>query len=154
MKGISYIISSCGKTVHHEENCITSYEDEFGDICKKYLPRPAMAHVLLDFPPLIDEHNKQHQNVLALEESWVTMSGFTRNLTTFTGMRCVDIQWWDRSIRTNANRLKPCNDGPGDFDTKQIVNFIVKPIKIGKLKYYRRVPRQGPMTDVDNGPLT
>jgi hypothetical protein len=35
---------------------------------EKELPRPTVAHMLYEFLPLIDEHNKSRQNALALEK--------------------------------------------------------------------------------------
>ncbi len=34
----------------------------------KDIPRPMFGDMLYDNPPLIDEHNKQHQNILNLEQ--------------------------------------------------------------------------------------
>ena len=119
---------------------------------EKELPRPAMAHNLFDLLPSIDEHNKQRQSVLALETTWLTKSGFSRNLITFTGMSCVDIQRWDRSMRF-GNVLGDCTDGKGDYDIKEMVNFIARPLKTGELNYDRKVDRQAARKD-DDGELT
>ena len=141
-KGIIYIVSSCGKTICHEKNCIAKYEDDYGLVREKELPYPAMAHTLFDFLPSIDEHSQQRQSVLALETMWATKSGFTRNLTTFTGMSCVDIQdiqYWDRTDRS-PHLLGRCTDGEGDYDIKEIVNFIARPLKTSQLNYDHKVP--------------
>ncbi len=57
-KRTCFIISSCGKTVAHNEPYVSKFENEFGKPESKYLRRPAVAHILLEFLPLIDEHNK------------------------------------------------------------------------------------------------
>ena len=152
MKGIDCIVSSCGKSIRHEKNYVTHYEDEYGQVNEKELPRPAMAHNLFDLLPSIDEHNKQRQSVLALETTWLTKSGFSRNLITFTGMSCVDIQRWDRSMRF-GNVLGDCTDGEGNYDIKEMVNFIARPLKTGELNYDRKINRQAARKG-DEGELT
>ena len=66
-KGIAFMVSTCGTTVQHERNYMSNYEDEFGHRATKELARPAIAHMLYEFLPLIDEHNKARQSYLALE---------------------------------------------------------------------------------------
>ena len=67
-KGISFIASTCGKTVRHSKNYQSSFEDAYGNISTKELARPAIPHILYEFLPLIDEHNKSRYNALALEK--------------------------------------------------------------------------------------
>ena len=67
-RGIAYFVSSCGSTVRHETNYTSRFEDDYGNATEKQLPRPTVAHFLFEFLPLIDEHNKARQNVLALEK--------------------------------------------------------------------------------------
>jgi hypothetical protein len=71
-RGVAYMVSSCGKTVMHEQSYVSRYEDEFGIVQEKELQRPPVAHFLYEFLPLIDEHNKAHQSALALEKKWLT----------------------------------------------------------------------------------
>jgi hypothetical protein len=84
-KGLAYMVSSCGKTVMHVDPYIPRFEDEYGNVQEKELPRPTVAHMLHEFLPLIDEHNKARQNTLALEKHWLTKNCWTRILTTFFG---------------------------------------------------------------------
>ena len=58
-----------------------------------------VAHMLYEFLPLIDEHNKARQNALAVEKHWLTKNCWTRILTTFLGMSVVDLQRWDLMMR-------------------------------------------------------
>ena len=97
-KKTSYMVTTCRTTVRHEKSYISKFEDKFGNVASKELARPAVAHVLFEFLPLIDEHNKARQAVLALEKCWPTKSGFFRVLTTATGMAIVDLQRWDRQV--------------------------------------------------------
>jgi hypothetical protein len=68
-RGVAYMVSSCRKTVAHEDAYVLRFEDEYGNVQKKELPVPTVAHSLYNFLPLIDEHNKAHQNALAIEIS-------------------------------------------------------------------------------------
>ncbi len=125
------MVSSCGKTVRYEQSYISRFEDEHGNVQEKELPRPAQAHMLYEFLPLIDEHNKARQNSLALEKCWMTKSCWNRIITTLLGMAVVDVQCWDHSKR-HACMMTPVagcaddnNDGiVDDFDIKTMANLI------------------------------
>lgn len=100
--GVAYIMSSCGKkTVAHEQPYISKYEDEYGDVKYKEMLCLAIAHIhmLYEFPPIIDEHNKARQNVLALEKVWMTKNPWNRLVISFAGMGVVDLQRWDQRMR-------------------------------------------------------
>ncbi|KAL7525905.1 hypothetical protein ACHAXR_002386, partial [Thalassiosira sp. AJA248-18] len=158
-KGIAYIVSTCGTTVRHEKNYYASFEDAYGNRCTKELPRPAIAHMLYEFLPLIDEHNKARQSVLALEECWVTQSGWFRCLTTLIGMAVVDIQRWDRNKSSGEDGTKVHTTvvKEDDFDIKEMANLIAKPLRTGELKF-RSAPqpsmRRSNNGDDDGGLLT
>ncbi len=98
-KGISYMVSSSGTTVRHETDYRSSFSDGFGNTDSKALPRPAVAHFLYEFLPLIDEHNKTRQSNLALERKWPTKCCWFQLMTTFIGIAVVDLQRWDRNMR-------------------------------------------------------
>ena len=70
-----------------------------GNVQEKELPRPTVAHMLYDFLPLIDEHNKACQNELALEKCWLTKNCWVQLLARFLGMAIIDLLWWDRKKR-------------------------------------------------------
>ena len=57
-KGVSFIVLTCGTTVRHEKNYYSKFEDSYGNPSVKELARPAIAHMLFEFLPLINEHNK------------------------------------------------------------------------------------------------
>ena len=90
-KGVAYMISSCGTTVMHEHPYLSRYEDDFGNAQEKELPWPTVAHMLYEFLPLMDEHNKARQNALALEKCWLTKNCWVRLLTAFLGMAVIDL---------------------------------------------------------------
>ena len=68
-KGVSYFISTCGSTEASRVKYLSSFEDEFGNVSHKTIDRPELCHFLYEYLPLIDEHNKQRQRLLALEKS-------------------------------------------------------------------------------------
>ena len=146
-KGVAYMVSSCGKTVMHTDPYISRFEDEYGNVQEKELPRPTVAHMLYEFLPLIDEHNKARQNALALEKHWLTKKCWTRILTTFLGMSVVDLQRWDRrkrfghvsSIDLSIDIAGTTNDDDDDlvddFDIKTMANLIGRPLTNGHFQY-------------------
>lgn len=90
-KGVSYIVSTCGTTVQHMEPYVSKFEDVFGNVNTKELARPTIAHILYEFLPSIDEHNKARQASLALEKCWPTKAAYFRVMTTLIGMAVVDL---------------------------------------------------------------
>ena len=143
-RGVAYMVSSCGSTVRHEQNYRSKFEDEYGNVVVKELPRPTVAHLLYEFLPLIDEHNKARQNVLALERQWLTQDCWFRLLTTFVGMAVVDVQRWDRNMR--AGRMLRVGEGDADFGIKRMANLIARPLRSGKFRY-----REGPQPSQRGG---
>ena len=73
-RGITLIVSSCGETIRHEIDYRSKFDDGHGNVQSKFLARPAIAHMLFEFLPLIDEHNKARKSHLALERRWQTTS--------------------------------------------------------------------------------
>ncbi|KAL7554128.1 hypothetical protein ACHAWF_017536 [Thalassiosira exigua] len=136
-KGIAYMVSSCGTTVRHEKNYMSRFEDEFGNVSEKELPRPTVAHFVYEFLPLIDEHNKARQNYLALEKHWLTKCCWTRLVTTFLGMSIVDLQRMDRNRRGEHidHAIDAEDEHAQDFDIKMMANYVCKPLTSGKFKY-------------------
>ena len=62
-RGLSYFVSTCGDTTPHETKYMSYFEDDFGNVNFKELSRPSICHYLYEFLPIIDEHNKQRQNI-------------------------------------------------------------------------------------------
>ena len=146
-KGVASMVSSCGKTVMHVDPYIFRFEDEYGNVQEKELPHPTVAHMLYEFLPLIDEHNKARQNALALEKHWLTKNCWTRILTTFLGMSVVDLQRWDRRMRFgHVSSIDLSMEVVGleneyddelvdDFDIKTMANLIGRPLTDGQFRY-------------------
>jgi hypothetical protein len=66
-RGITYILSTCGSTEPSDELYTSYFEDEYRNVSSKQILRPKLAHFLYEYLPLVDEHNKQRQNLLGLE---------------------------------------------------------------------------------------
>ena len=144
-KGISYIVSSCGTTIRHERDYVSKFEDGFGNTDCKALARPAIAHMLYEFLPLIDEHNKARQNALGLERKWPTKNCWFRLMCTFIGMAVVDLQRWDRNMRDKKAGKKVHHIPFDGDDTVDDCNIITMADLIGKgLKSPNMQFREGP----------
>ena len=115
-KGIAYILSTCGTTVRHSIDYRSKFPDGFGNTDSRSYPRPSVAHFLYEFLPLIDEHNKARQNLLALEMKWPTKCCWFRLMTTFIGMAVVDVQRWDRNKRKQLPAIPSLPDEDGDYE--------------------------------------
>ena len=146
-KGISYFVSSCGTTIRHERNYMSKFEDEMGCVQAKELARPQVAHMLYEFLPLIDEHNKARQSCLALEECWLTKNCWMRLMTTFTGMAVVDLQRWDRHMRSKSEDAT-MQGMDGDFPIIKMASLIGRPLRTGALKY-RDAPQPSSRSNLD-----
>jgi hypothetical protein len=90
-KGVSYFISTCGSTEPSPIKYESKFEDEWGNNNFREIDRPDIVHFLYEYLPLIDEHNKQRQSLLALEKRWLTKNVWFRILCTIVGMSVVDM---------------------------------------------------------------
>ena len=115
-KGIAYMVSTCGTTVRHTIDYRSKFPDGYGNTDSRSYPRPSIAHFLYEFLPLIDEHNKARQNILALELKWPTKCCWFRLMTTFIGMAVVDVQRWDRNKRRNLPSSSTMTNEDDDFE--------------------------------------
>ena len=70
--GVSYMISTCGSNALHSDKYLLNFEDDFGNVTANEINRPRISNVLYEYLSLIDEHNKQGQNLLNLERNWTT----------------------------------------------------------------------------------
>ena len=91
-KGISFFLSTCGSTAKSRNSYRSHFENEYGQVDFKELPRPKLAEFLFEYLPLIDEHNRMRQDRLALEKCWPTKNCWFRLIVTLVGMSVVDLQ--------------------------------------------------------------
>lgn len=105
-KGVSYFLSTCGKTSPAAKMYTTNYEDEFGFIQTRQIDRPDIAHFLYDLLPVIDEHNKQRQSILNLERCWPTKDCWFRLIMTLTGMCVVDFHRLYTNIKSEDDSAR------------------------------------------------
>ena len=67
-RSISYFLSTIGNNNPSLHLYISQFEDEFGFVGWRNIPRPNFDDFIYDFLPLINEHNKQNQNILNLDK--------------------------------------------------------------------------------------
>ena len=65
--------------------------DNYGNVTFKEILRPLIAHFYFELCPLIDNHNKDRQGILGLEDCWPTKNPWFRLVTTMIGMLVVDL---------------------------------------------------------------
>ena len=157
-KGIAFMISTCGTTVRHTVDYRSKFPDGFGNTDSRSYPRPSIAHFLYEFLPLIDEHNKARQNLLALELKWPTRCCWFCLMTTFIGMAVVDVQRWDRNKRRSIPSSALSQNDDGDYDDDNIgsimmyADLIAKKLRDktwGYRKCIQPTGRRGVHTDPD-----
>ena len=90
-KGVSYFVSTCGCTEPSDIKYESKFEDAWGTTAIKLIDRPELCHFLYEYLPLIDEHNKQRQSLLALEKRWLTKNVWFRLISTLLGQSTVDM---------------------------------------------------------------
>jgi hypothetical protein len=99
---------------------MSAFEDDWGRIQYKMLDRPRIAHFLYEYLPLIDEHNKQRQNLLNLERKWCTKDCWFRLVTTLVGMSVVDMHRWYR----NKGFGKIASDGSYELVIREFSDLL------------------------------
>jgi hypothetical protein len=103
-KGVSYFMSTFHST-HPSSVMYESYfEDEFGNISSKFLPRSQISHFLCEYLPIVDDHNTQRKSVLGLEHKFQTQCCWKHLIVTLTGMCVVDIHHLYRSEKRPRNK--------------------------------------------------
>jgi hypothetical protein len=135
-KGVSYFISTCGSTEPSPIKYESKFEDEWGNTNFRELDRPQIVHFLYEYLPLIDEHNKQRQSILALEKRWLTKDPWFRLLCTVVGMSVVDMH---RCFRYNSIKIKGRQQD--DIDLVRVQKFtdlICGNLKQWKYKQHHR----------------
>ena len=143
-KRVAYMVSSCGTTIRHAQRYRTNFCDENGNVTFKEIPRPSIAHFYFEMCPLIDNHNKDRQGVLGLEDCWPTKNPWFRLVTTVTGMCGVDMHRWDRNQRSGRKSFDWMNeddDQPDFLQVRTIANLIGKGLFKTDMQY-RTQPRQ------------
>jgi hypothetical protein len=129
-RGISYILSTCGSTAPAEKMYLSYFEDDYGNVSSKEISRPELAHLLYDYLPLIDEHNKQRQRILGLEKRWPTRNCWFRLLTTLLGMSIVDMHRLYRNKR---------NETYSEVDILEFSDLICKKLTVRSRRQNNRL---------------
>jgi hypothetical protein len=132
-RGVSYLFSTCGNTDVFSVAYQSAFEDNFGNVDYKFLPRPQLANVMSEYLPLIDEHTNQRQAVLGLERKWPTKCCWTRLVVTMVGMSVVDMQSLYQSEKKNRNKVL-C----GQLFDKNAIVIKFSDLLCGKLRLRER----------------
>jgi hypothetical protein len=138
-KQMAYIVSSCGTTVVHEIPYCTHFTDNFGNVTFKDLPHPSIAHFYFELCPLIDNHKKDRQGILGLEDCWSTKNLWFRLITTLIGMSVVDMHRWDRNQRSGGKAFYWMNldeKRPDFLQVRTMANLIAKELHLAPMQYY------------------
>ena len=142
----AYIVSSCGTTVQHEKPYRTHFTDDYGNVTFKEIPRPSIAHFYFELCPLIDNHNKDRQGILGLEDCWPTKNPWFRLVTTMIGMSVIDLHRWDRNKRSNGTAFEWLGDDderPEFLKVRSMANLIGRGLRKPSMIYYNEEhPRQ------------
>ena len=152
---VAYMVSTCGKTIRHIEDYYSKFSDGYDNKETNAYPRPAIAHQIWHFLPLIDEFNKERQKMLALEKKWPTRNCWTRCITSMTGQCVVDLMRWDRAKR-NPIAIGYTEEYK-EWDITEMANKIARPLLFagGLGATDRRAPRRSHADALaDAGPLT
>jgi Transposase IS4 len=151
-KGISYFVSTCGSTEPSSQKYQSKFEDEWGNTQVKMIERPAICHFLYQYLPLIDEHNKQRQSLLALEKRWHTQDVWFRLACTMLGMAVVDMHRCYRYYE-----IKEMGKTYEEIDSLRIIEYsdqVCSSLRLWPYKQARRVPlgdaQQQPLCRITN----
>ena len=63
------MISTCGSTGVRPDKYLSHFEDDFGNMYAKEINKPQASHFPYAYFSLIDEHNKQRQNIINMERN-------------------------------------------------------------------------------------
>ena len=109
-----------GSTEKGENPYKMKYNDEFGNVCYRDIPRPAVLSRYFLHSNAVDVHNQMRQGNLALEECWVTTDGWFRLFTTMIGITVTDT-WFVRE-RHEEKQIKSVEVDCGN-NRRRLVEF-------------------------------
>jgi hypothetical protein len=104
-RGVPYFWLTCGNTAMSSVAYRSTFEDDFGNVDYKFLPRPQLAYFVFEYLPLIDNHNKQHQSILGLEGKWLMKCCWSWLVVKMAGMSIVDMHRLYRSEKNVRNKV-------------------------------------------------
>ena len=116
-RGVSYFITTCGDSNCGTATYRTAFENEYGEAVLKDIQRPDIASFLYKYLPLVDEHNRQRQGILAIESCWPTRHCWFRLGTTLLGMCVVDFHRLAKSQHPSKY---------GDTTIKQFADYLTR----------------------------
>jgi hypothetical protein len=111
---------------------LSYFEDDYDNVSSKEISRPELAHLLYDYLPLIDEHNKQRQRILGLEKRWPSRNCWFRLLTTLLGMSVADMH----HLYCNKWNERYC-----EVDILEFSDLICKKLTVRSRQQHERLGR-------------
>ena len=130
------------------------WADEYGNICFRAIPRPALASEYFSKSPRVDNHNQSRQHDLALEELWQTQDCWFRLWTTFMGIHLVDCWKLCRFHLPSSHQL--ATGSVVDFSDKLaaalLKNSLPHDIDRRTVTPRRILPAKRVMADIGNPP--
>jgi hypothetical protein len=90
-KGVSYFITTVGTTAVSPVKYITSWENDMGQTVTKAIDRLTVVSFIFQYVSEIDEHNRQRQNLIALEKCWPTKKCWEKLWLSVIDMWVVDL---------------------------------------------------------------
>ncbi len=126
-------------TVPHEIPYRTHFTDDYGNVTFEELLRPSIAHFYFELCPLIDNHNKDRQGIIGLEDCWPTKSPWFRLVTTLIRKSIVDMHRWDGNRRSGSKSFDWMNaneERPNFLMVRSMAYLIAKGLHQGNMQYY------------------
>ena len=141
---VSYFLSTTGNTRPSKHLYRSQFEDEFGCVAWKDVPRPEFAEFIFIYLPLIDEHNKKRQHLLNLEICWPTRHCWFRLVTTITGDSVVDLH----HLYINQNKGKQLHYV--ECDIRKFSDLVCHPLGTNDRGWYSFLKQR----KLDDVPMT
>ena len=139
-RGVSYFITTTGNTTPSPHFYESKFEDEWGNVESRELPRPEIIHFFYEYAPLIDEHNKARQSLLALEKRWQTRNPWFRLICTVLGMSIVDMFRLYRYYEIKIHGREQTD--VDEFRLIQFTDYICGGMREWQYKRQRRNPQR------------
>ena len=85
---------------------MVNFGDGFRNMTYEEINRPSMCHNFHEVLPLMGYHNRTRQNVLGLENKWLTKDFWFHLLTTVSKLSIVDFHRWHMRKKHKATPIE------------------------------------------------
>jgi|LakMenEpi03Aug12_release.lakeMendotaPanAssembly.Ray.scaffolds.fasta_scaffold205777_1 hypothetical protein len=87
---LHFVLTKNAGTTKNGEPYHMKYTDGYGNVCTRYVDRPAVLSEFFAKSNIIDTHNQLRQSFLKLEKKWMTQKSYFRLATTYLGINVTD----------------------------------------------------------------